>query len=222
MILKEIANYAQQFGSLLIALLGCLFFFKRDRPIKILALYGLNSFVFQVISETILYFKIKGALNLNGNIYTLSEMLILLSFFYSLYSTKSSKNIVLIFVSVYLIMYFFFLFDHWRDFIGSIRTLRDAMIVVCSLVYFYSLVKNMPATNITKYPLFWINVALLFFFAGTLMLSISVDYWIKTLGDNFAWFWIFRNFFRFLFCLVVCYGLWLDLKQVKQKLATAQ
>lgn len=222
MILKDFAIYTQQFGSLLIALLGCFLFSKRNLPTRILVLYGANSVVFQLIGSIIIYLKIKGALNLSGNIYTFTELLILLFFFYNVVGSKNLRIVVLALGIGYAIFYCFFIFDQWSEAIGPIRTLRDIIMVVCALLYFYSLMKNMPVINITQYPLFWINVAILFFFAGTFTLSISINYWIKTLGNDWILFWVFRNFFRFLFCLVVCYGLWLDFKQVKQKLATAQ
>jgi hypothetical protein len=78
----------------------------------------------------------------------------------------------------------------------------------------------MPSSNITKYPLFWILAAFLFFFAGTFALSLSLDYLVKALRDDVALLWIARNYFRFFFCIVVCYGLWLDLKQLKARLVT--
>lgn len=77
----------------------------------------------------------------------------------------------------------------------------------------------MPANEITSFPMFWIATAMLFFFAGTFILSLSLDYLVEVLKDDLNVLWTMRNFFRLSFCLVVSYGLWLDLKQVKAKIA---
>ncbi|MBI1769369.1 MAG: hypothetical protein HYR67_13455 [Bacteroidetes bacterium] len=85
-------------------------------------------------------------------------------------------------------------------------------------MYFYFLITQMPTKEITAFPMFWIVAAMLFFFAGTFALSLSLDYLVKVLKNDLAVVWTMRNFFRLLFCLVVSYGLWLDLRQVKAKL----
>jgi hypothetical protein len=104
---------------------------------------------------------------------------------------------------------------NWQRTHGDIRMLRDLLMIGCSLLYFYSLMKNMPTTEITRYPMFWIVAALIFFFAGTFILSLSLEYLVNVLKDDMRFFWPARNYFRFFFCLVVSYGLWLDLRLVK-------
>ena len=208
------SNYAQQLGSLIIALLGFILISKRSKPVQVLAVYGLNSVFFQVIIN----FNIKGVHpNLMGNLYVLMEALILLSFFYTLFSNALAKKIGLVFGVIYVISFCLFMPGHWTQFSSPIRTMRDLMIVVCALLYFYFLIVEMPTNEITRYPMFWIMAAFLFYFAGTFVLSLSLDFLVNVLKDDLALLWTARNFFRFFFCLLVSYGLWMDLRLVKAK-----
>jgi hypothetical protein len=209
--------YAQQAGSLLIALLGIFLYKKRSNAIRILCIYGLNSFCFQLIIQAIIFFKLKGYNNLVGNIYTITEALILLSLFYNLFTSAKSKKLTLAMGLIYLIVFFFFFLPNPFEAISSIRSLRDIMMIVCSLFYFYFLITDMPTKEIISFPMFWIAAGMLFFFAGTFVLSLSLDYLVKVLKNDLIILWTTRNFFRLFFCLVVSYGLWLDLKQVKAK-----
>ena len=212
-----IASYAQLSGSLIIALLGLLYFSKRDKPALLLGIYGVNSVVFQIAIYIFIFLDIKGYNNVSGNLYTLLETIIILFFFNSLFSNKMAKRFTLLLCALYVILFFAFIYRHWFDFISSIRTMRDLMIIICTLLYFYYMITNMPTSQITKYPMFWIMSAFLVYFAGTFVLSLSLDFLVNVLKDDLAWLWTARNFFRFFFCLLVSYGLWMDLRLVKAK-----
>jgi hypothetical protein len=217
--LHEISNYSQQFGSLLIVLLGIPFFAKREQPMRMMVYYGANSFLFQLIGWIIIYSKTKGAINVNGNLYTLTEALLLLGFFYSLFKSSSEKKAVIVMAVVYTILYFVFMIGRWNELVSSIRTMRDLVIIACCIMYFFYLMREMPTKEITKYPMLWIVAAMLCFFAGTFTLSLSLNYLVKVLHNDLSVIWSMRNFFRLIFCLVVCYGLWLDYKQLKANLS---
>jgi len=181
--------------------------------------YGVNSFVFQMVSWIIIYTKTKGVINVNGNLYTLSEALLLLGFFYTVFKSPSEKRAVIVMAVVYTISYFVFMIDRWNELVSSIRTLRDVVIIISCIMYFFYLMREMPTKEITKYPMLWIVAAMLCFFAGTFTLSLSLNYLVKVLHNDLSVIWSMRNFFRFIFCLVVCYGMWLDYKQLKTNLS---
>jgi len=211
------STYSQLFGSFLIATLGYFYFSKREKPIHILAFYGLNSCVFQLVNTFPPRIENYIINNIVANIYTITETFILLYFFFTIFPTAWSKKLIIVFGILYGIVYFTVIPDHWQEAIGSTRMLRDLLMIVCSLFYFYFLISNLPTTQITRYPMFWIVAAFIFFFAGTFVLSLSTDYLHHVLKNDFSYLWPARNFFRFFFCLVVSYGLWLDLREVKIK-----
>lgn len=210
--LSYTAIYFQQFGSFVIAVLGLLYFTKREKHILILGFYGLNSVLFEIVNLLTTFNN-----NIVGHVYTLTEALILLYFFYSLFSSSRSKKFIIVLGAFYCVFYLVFMIGSWQETHGAIRMLRDLLMIGCSLLYFYFLITNMPTTAITNYPMFWIVAAIIFFFAGTFILSLSLNYLINVLKDDMSYIWPVRNFFRFFFCIVVSYGLWLDLRLVKMK-----
>jgi len=214
-LLGEVCRNAQHFGSLVIAVLALLYYSKRERPVIILAFYGINSVLFQFLntlspntSELLLG-------NIVANVYTLTECLILLYFFNSLYHTSWAKKLTIIMSVVYSVLFFVLLTPDWQTANAPIRIIRDGMMIACSVLYFYFLLSDMPAIEITRYPMFWIVAAFIFFFAGTFMLSLSIDYLVEVLKDDLRYLWPARNLFRCVFCLVVSYGLWLDFQYIK-------
>lgn len=211
--------YVQQFGSLLIAIFGLLHFSKRQKEIKLLGLYGLYSFIFQFLQLFLM--KIHISNNTTGDFYVFTESLILLFFFYWSFKSRIAKKLTLGLAVIYICLFSIFTYQHMGEVIGSIRTLRDLMMIICTLIYFYYMITDMPASQITKYPMFWIMTAFLVFFAGTFVLSLSLDFLVNVLKDDLAFVWTARNFFRFFFCLVVSYGLWMDLRLIRAKQAFA-
>ncbi len=210
--LSNIDIYAQQLGSFLIAVLAFLYFSKRETAIHVLGLYGLNSVFFEILN-----LSSNPKTNIVGDIYTLTEVLILLYFFYVLFRSPSLRKIILVLVIMYCVLYCVIIFVDWEGSFSAIRMLRDLVIISSSLLYFFNLMRDLPTTEITRYPMFWVVAAFIFFFAGTFILSLSRDYLVAVLKDDLLLLWTARNFFRFFFCLVVSYGLWLDLRLVKMK-----
>jgi hypothetical protein len=83
------------------------------------------------------------------------------------------------------------------------------------MAYFFYLLRELPKDDLMQFPMFWINTALLIFFSGTFILSYFREYIVAMMSDRFADYWIFRNFFRFAFCLVLAYAGWLNLKSIR-------
>ena len=211
MIFFTTAVYFQFFGSFLIAACGLWFFAKRGVHIKMLGFYGLTSFLLQIIQDISINLKLHVG-NLVGNISSFLETLFLLFFFYLAFSKAINKRVVILFLVVYTLVFIFVMPNHHNELISSIRTLRDVFMILCSLLYFYSLLQEMPTNDITRFPPFWMVSSILFYFSCTFILSLILDYLIKVMNDDLIGYWTYRNFMRFGFCIGISYGLWLDLK----------
>ena len=192
---------------------GCLSFLKR-RPtnIRILGLYAGTSVAFslaQILSGV--FFSYNG-INEIGNASVLMELLLFTLFYY--YSTTNEKFRKTLFISALLYVVFYtiaLLFFEQRAY-SLIRFGRDSMMLFYALAYFYFLITKMPEENLTSFPMFWINSAIIFFFSGTFVLSLFRDYIVTVLKNDTAVFHSFRNLYRFAFCLVLTYATWIDLR----------
>jgi hypothetical protein len=210
------SQHINTLGGVLIAA-SCLSRFKfRKSSIQVLGLYALTSLLFiafQAISTG--FFKNVG-INAIGSTFVFFEAVILGLFYSAIAETRSAKKKISLLIILYIVFYAITVLFFQENYYSMVRWSRDLLMIILSLGYFYSLLKNQPEEKLSNSPLFYINVGILFFFSGTLFLSFLIDYMHRTLGYDSTGFWAFRNFYRFAFCLVLAYAGWLDSRLSKQ------
>lgn len=211
--LFELSVYLQWAGSLLIILFAFISFKNRPEIISILGYYGLFSFLFQGLQTANQYLFSGYYRGVIGNIYVLFEIGCFLCLYYVIFIRRAIRISILSIAFLYLIL-FLLTTTHQISVIDSAtQTLRDFILIVCAVSYFFLLIIELPENNLQKLPMFWINSAILFFFSCTFMLSLSINYILDALRDDFILYWTFRNFLRTLFCAIMCVGIWQARKQ---------
>ncbi|HEX8061308.1 MAG TPA: hypothetical protein VF473_10255 [Cyclobacteriaceae bacterium] len=88
-------------------------------------------------------------------------------------------------------------------------SLRSTIFITISLVYFYVLIKELPAESITKLPMFWINTAVLIYYSGTFFQNLAADYMVSLKGDLITT-WTIKNSLGMIYYAIICGGLWLN------------
>ena len=205
----QLSNYLQWFGSFSIVFSAILVLRLRvTKEILIIAIYGANSFLAQSIQTGFVYFKGIQYLNVVGNIYVLTETVVLLYLFYVVTSNKVFRYLILVFALGFTIFWLIVFSNDPAINSASYRTIRDVLMIVCSLEYFFFLLKYLPEDNLIKLPMFWVASGILFFFSCTFMLSLTQDYIREIMKNDFGTFWTFRNLLRAFFCVVICIGIW--------------
>lgn len=215
MTLFFVSVYGQEFGNFLIAVFGLYHYSKRNKAISLLGVYGFVCFLLQ-LAQFVSTYTHSGLNNHIGNLSILFETLILIFFFFLLINHEVIKKAMLFLMALYFFLFLIVFYQNPGGTFSSIQAIRDVVLIVCSLLYFYSLIKEMPTTDITRYPLFWIVSSILFYFSCTFILSLILDYLITVMNDNLLGYWTYRNFMRFGFCIGITYGLLLDLKETKK------
>jgi hypothetical protein len=104
--------------------------------------------------------------------------------------------------------------------INSNSTAASGIIkLVLSLVYFYTLIRELPAESITKLPMFWINAAVLILSAGSLLINVSTDYLVNVLKDGYITAFTFLSAVVFLHYALLALGLWMNRSQFLNKVS---
>ena len=88
-------------------------------------------------------------------------------------------------------------------------SLRNFLLISISLIYFYILIKELPAESITRLPMFWINTAILIYFSGTFFQNLAADYMVY-LKSNLVATWTIKNFLGIIYYGMICAALWLN------------
>jgi hypothetical protein len=215
--LQFFSVYLQWAGSFII-FVSCLpLLKKRTAYIKILLYYSLASIGFQLAQQfSMVFFKNQG-INQIGDGFVIAEAVLFGLLFWVVTEEKIFKRRVAIVLGAYILYYVIsvsFFYSHAHS---LIRMGRELVMILFSIGYFFYLLKKLPEENLLKFPMFWISAAIIFFFSGTFALSLMLDYIIQVMGNNLDGFWTFRNFFRFAFCLVLTYAVWLDWRLLKPK-----
>lgn len=205
--LIPLSNYFQWFGSFLVIIFSFINFQKRPTVVNILGVYAIVSFVFQLL-------QVQSAVFLNskltpqiGNIYVLFETLILLFFFAHILKSKNLRLTILITAVLFTLLFIAVITQEIKSMSSTTRTLRDFIMICCSIVYFFTILKELPEKNLFSLPTFWFVSAILFFFSFTFILSLTLQYLIEVLGRDMGYFWALRNFLRAGFCVVICIGI---------------
>ena len=212
--MHQVSVHLQWLGSFIIV---CVCFYKySSRPvlIKTLGFYGLNSCFFQLLQQIAgAYFGNKG-LNEIGDVYVLTETILLGVLFCLVITDKKMVVILSIAIVVYIIYYTLIMLFVDVNFYSLIRIGRDAMLIIFAILYFYFMMRDLPEQNLLSLPMFWISASVLFFFSGTFILSLFMDYLTKISSETMGRLWTFRNFFRLALCVGLIYAGLLDLKNM--------
>lgn len=206
--LSDLSNYMQWFGSFLIIIFSFVKFSKRPLVINIIGFYGLSSFTFQLLQFQSTTFLDKRFTTQIGNVYVLFETLILLFLFWHILKNKNIRLTIMVTGLLFTILFMVVITQEIKIMSSIPRTVRDFIMICFSITYLFTLLKELPQNNLFIVPTFWFVSAILFFFSCTFILSLSLKYLIALLGDDFIYFWAFRNFLRAGFCFVICIGIW--------------
>ncbi len=140
---------------------------KEPRYLKILGLLVLTSGLSDLLS--INFTRINDEIN---NVYTIIQFFILCSVFYLCFDNVRAKRMLLFssflfFIFSVINMLFIEGFAHRNT---NLRTVSGIFFIIISVYYFYYLLQVQPVDHITRYPMFWINSAVLIYFSGNIFL----------------------------------------------------
>ena len=204
----DLSVYLQWAGSFFIFFLSVLFWRRFSLDLQLVGVMGACSFFFQLFQEISAMFFNYRYNNAIGNIYLPMEAIALLSVYYVLLKKPAVRYAIIFFGLSFFSLYALTISKQITTLNANTEAIRDIMMIVCSITYFFVLLKDLPQRNLLEHPMFWINSAILFYFSCTFMLSLSLDYLILILNDNLIGYWTFRNFLRTLFCIIICIGIW--------------
>lgn len=96
------------------------------------------------------------------------------------------------------------------DSINSYTSVSHAIVmIVYSLIYYYSLLKSLPTADVRTLPMFWINNGMFLYFTGNFFVWIFTDYMVNVLKSDLVSPWTFHNFLGIIRNIFFVVGLWL-------------
>lgn len=102
------------------------------------------------------------------------------------------------------------------EFHSNLNAIGCIIVIYFSLLFFSSLLTNLPITNIERLPLFWIVIGILFYYAGNLFIFILNKFVLALGSDVHQVYWvIIHNLLNITKNILFAIGLWTKLKAAK-------
>jgi hypothetical protein len=207
------------FYASLITLLIPLAFFITDlnrQPRSILWLVISLFFSFSCDIAGNILIRLGNSPNVAGTTYSLLSLIPLSLFFYYAIKWPHLKKYLWFINVVYMVFGIVnFLFIQTKYVNSYSNSLHTLIILILSIVYFYKLLRDLPAQQLQRLPMFWIISGFFFSNAGKLVIYTVTHYLIHFVQDNMIIVWSFHNFLTIIANLLIGYGAWLNHKQLR-------
>lgn len=131
-------------------------------------------------------------MNPGYSIYAILEGPLLLVFYRKQISSPRIRLLALFlaaFLFLFAIMDFVYLHGPLKINSYSKVATSITMMVVC-VYYFFLLIRELPTESITRLPMFWMNTALLTYFAGAFAANLATDYLVYVIPQPSLKIWI--------------------------------
>ena len=182
--------------------IGLVKFSHRSNLLKVLWILTFFAFVLDVLSASVTSF-----VNEFGNAYRLPEFILLLCIYYFAFEGKARTAFIIIgLVYVCFFLAGLYLLQGKANAIST--TVSSLVFIIFSILYFFKLLSHLPTTQIQGLPMFWVNTAVLVYFAGSFFVFLLRNYLIEVLHDNQIVYWSFHNILNILKNLLFAIGLW--------------
>lgn len=203
--------YASMSSALIPFLIGVVLFKKRIPALKVICLFCLLCFCFDIAS-----WQFNQYANKINNLYRLIEFLSYLIIYWIFWQKDKSNTIFISLGLAYILFFVSELSAHNYKHLNSYSiTLASLVFIFFSVRYFYFLLRDLPTDKIQRLPMFWINTGVLIYFAGGLFLFAMRNYLIEAFHDNQTMYWSFHNFLNIVKNLLFAVALWQDLRKPK-------
>jgi TRAP-type C4-dicarboxylate transport system permease small subunit len=140
--------------------------------------------------------------------YRLMEFNLLLLLYFLAFSRKYS----ILFVAIGLCYTTFFFVDLFflqaQQLTSFSITLTAAVFILFSVLHFFKLMRDLPSTHIQNLPMFWIDTAVLVYFAGAFFIFLLRNYLIEVMKDDQIVYWSLHNILNIIKNILFAIGLW--------------
>lgn len=145
------------------------------------------------------------------HVYTVFEYIGWTVFYYQFFENKIIKKTFIV-LSVLFVVFSIVNTIFWQplDINNShSRSLEGFLLLCFAVAWLYKVFVDSTIKNIEKHPVFWINTAVLIYFAGNFVLFTAQDLLFEITLKEFIVAWTLHGLFLILHYLLISFGIWL-------------
>lgn len=180
-----------------------------SRELRLLFWFCVSSFLLDAVSRI---FWILSLPNLFiGHVSTLSEFLFLAGIYRIAlrgFIARWIVPVIMIGFSALAVINTLFL-QSYKFNNSNIKILESFLLIIFSLLFLVKLIHEMKVIRLEKYPMFWVNCAVLIFYSSTLFIFIYSNYLLLYSKELAIHIWFIHAVFFILFYIVLFLSLWI-------------
>lgn len=184
-----------------ILLLGLIKYKAFNSTLKVLYYLLVASFITDSISFLVIFNGYENVVFFN--IYTIIEGVLFMLYFKHLNEKWSVPFGLLLFLSVAIIEWT--VYTQNNGFIDISTVVEACLLIVFALRFFGRMLGELKIGRLTEYPFFWINCAVLIYFAGSVFLFAFSKLIMK---QGLMFMWHFHNFIHIIYLLLIGIAFW--------------
>ena len=208
-------NYILDFASISVffpCIPALLRYRKFPKELKLISIYVMICAMFEIVSHYLWSHKINNLPLLHLYIPVTFTMLFL---FYKHILRNQIKKYIWYLIAI--VFYLFSIIDSvWLQGLYNFNSytinLENAIMVFFSILCFYRIGKEMKVLQLERYPIFWINTGVLFYYSGSLLLFTLSNEAISFSRTIRMHIWNLHALFVMLMYFLISIGLWVNRK----------
>ena len=182
--------------TLCISIIVGFVYYKKLQPnwLQYFVWYLLYTLLFEIVAYLYSHYtKRSNHFLINSNI--IIEFLFYFYIFFKTFQKKILKQLTCIMAVIYMLYNLYYIFAGAGIFIynSSGNSIGSVFIIICCLIYFYSLFQSELNINYFRIPMFWIATGLLFFLVGNALYLALLNYILDYRLDPHANFYLSIN-----------------------------
>ena len=204
-------------SALLAILIGLTRLAFLSRELKLLLILAGVSFTCDMAA--LFHNELGISVNYFGDTYRLAEFILLLILYYKVFNNPKWFWIFLSLALSCILFFFFNVIFLQQEKINSYSdSISACVFIVLAVLFLYKLMKDLPTLEVYRLPMFWVNVAVLLYFAGNLFLFIISNYLVTVLKDKLLIYWTFHNFLGITKNILFAVGFYMSFRLSKKPL----
>jgi len=137
------------------------------------------------------------------------EFALLVCFFRVTLSEKAIKILIISFTILSILNVLFV--ENLNEFNTLARAIEALILIIISLMYFYTLLQDLSEQYIERSPLFWIATSILIYFSGSFFIFIYGNYIMPSAKLSLT-FWAIHALFSIIKYILLTVALWINPK----------
>jgi len=185
----------------------------RQPQMRLLGLAMFVSVLGNHVADILRHYKI--SVNYSGSGFFICIIPLICAIYYQAMNKRYGRILLFVAIAHDIFAFINVLFIQ-KSFINSYTLIVQSIIIITLCIYyFYWLLQELPAAQLHRLPMFWVNSAYIIFYSSNLFLFVFTSYLVHVLNSQLLVYWTLHNVIGIIQASMMIVALWMDLQNIK-------